>query len=151
MPPGQQFARRVFFIAGVTGLIEIVPLYFLQSQLAKTNPPAINHPEWFYGFLGVAAAFQIVFLILSRNPRRYRLMMIPSMLEKVSYVNASAVLFVAGRLSASMLVGPAIDTVWVILFWIAFVKTGTSGTMRSIESKLRDERLRNSSETDVKN
>ena len=56
MIPAMLFARRVFLIAGILGLIQIVPMYFLESYLAQRMPPPLSHPKWYYGFLGVCFA-----------------------------------------------------------------------------------------------
>ena len=75
-------ARRVFAIAGIYGIIVLIPMFFGPEQFAKSNPPAVTHPELYFGFAGVALAWQVAFLIISRDPIRYRPLMIPSMLEK---------------------------------------------------------------------
>ena len=49
------FARRMFAVAGVYGIIVLAPHYFMEQQIARTHAP-INHPEFFYGFTGVALA-----------------------------------------------------------------------------------------------
>src|SRR5215211_2629811 len=77
-----RFARIVFLIAGIYGLIVLVPQFFLERRIGEDTPPPITHPEFFYGFICVAIAWQVLFLILSRDPVRYRPMMIPAMLEK---------------------------------------------------------------------
>ena len=59
-----KFARWVFRIAGIYGLIVLVPQYFLEGKIAEQSPPAITHSEFFYGFLGVGIAWQIAFLII---------------------------------------------------------------------------------------
>lgn len=51
-----RFARWVFLLAGIIGLIEIVPLYFMESTISRMQPPAITHPGFYYGFVGVALA-----------------------------------------------------------------------------------------------
>jgi hypothetical protein len=65
-----RFARWVFLVAGVLGLAEIVPLYFLDNMIGRTEPPPITHPGFYYGFVGVALAWQVAFLIISRDPVR---------------------------------------------------------------------------------
>lgn len=50
------FARRVFLIAGSYGLVVLLPQYFLESRTGRELPPPITHPEYYYGFLGVAVA-----------------------------------------------------------------------------------------------
>ena len=36
-----RFARWVFLLAGIIGLVEIVPLYFMESIIGRMQPPAI--------------------------------------------------------------------------------------------------------------
>ena len=79
------FAKRVFRIAGIHGLIVLAPMYFIANQISRNFPPAITHPEHYYGFIGVALAWQILFLVLSSEPARYRPMMLPAFLEKATY------------------------------------------------------------------
>jgi len=45
------FARRVFTIAGIYGLLVVTPLYLLEDRIGRDQPPPITHPEFFYGFL----------------------------------------------------------------------------------------------------
>ena len=66
------FARRVFLIAGIYGLLVLLPLYFMEARIGRDQPPAITHPEYFYGFLGVAVSWQVAFLVISRDPVRFR-------------------------------------------------------------------------------
>lgn len=93
------FARRVFFLAGIYGLLALSPMYFLEERLGRDFPPPVTHPEHFYGFVGVALAWQLAFLVIARDPRRYRLMMLPSILEKLSFGGAVWVLFLQERVS----------------------------------------------------
>ncbi len=41
------FARRVFAIAGLSGLAFLLPLYFLEERISADMPPAIAHPEFY--------------------------------------------------------------------------------------------------------
>ena len=70
------FAKRVFFLAGIYGLVVLLPQYFMEERTGRDFPPPVTHPEYFYGFIGVAVAWQIVFLIISRDPVRYRPIML---------------------------------------------------------------------------
>ena len=117
------FAKRVFLIAGIYGLIVLVPQYFLEAKTGRDYPPAITHPEFFYGFTGVALAWQVAFLIIARDPVRYRLMMIPSMLEKISFGVAAIVLFAQGRLAPLLLAAGIGDLLWCAAFVVAFQRT----------------------------
>lgn len=118
------FAKRVFHIAGIFGLAVLLPQYFLESRLNRDFPPEIAHPEYFYGFVGVAAAWQVAFLIIARDPARYRLVMIPGMLEKASFGGAAIVLYALGRTSGTILAFGVLDLIWGVLFAIAFVAVG---------------------------
>lgn len=117
------FAKRVFFLAGIYGILVLTPLYFLEARLSREFPPAITHPEHFYGFVGVALSWQVLFLIIARDPVRYRVMMLPAILEKLSFGLASWVLFLQGRLALAMLPPPSIDLVLAGLFAVAFGRT----------------------------
>ena len=54
--PSDRFARRVFTGAGIYGLVCLVPMYGVERILGTMFPPPITHPEFFYGFAGVALA-----------------------------------------------------------------------------------------------
>ena len=118
-----RFAKVVFLVAGVYGLLVLVPQFFLEEKTGRDFPPPVNHPEYYYGFLCVAAAWQVLFLILSRDPARYRAMMIPSILEKVIFGVAAVVLFLQGRVTPVLLVFAAIDLLLGALFFAAYLKT----------------------------
>src|SRR5262245_7884440 len=103
------FAKRVFLVAGVYGLIVLLPQYFLEEKNGRDFPPAITHSEYYYGFLGVAVAWQIAFLIVSRDPARYRAIMIPAIVEKAGFGITAVALFVLGRLSIALFGAGLID------------------------------------------
>src|SRR3982751_5481991 len=114
------FARRLFLIAGIYGLLVLVPQFFLEDRLGRDFPPAITHPEHFYGFLGVAVAWQVAFLIIARDPVRFRLMMLPAVLEKAAFGLAVVTLFFKGRVPIMMLIFGLIDLTLGVLFLVAF-------------------------------
>lgn len=116
-----KFAKYVFYIAGIYGLIALVPQYFLESSNNESFPPAITHPEYFYGFVGVAVACQIVFLIIAKNPVQYRAMILPSIVEKFSFMIAVVVLYLQNRVAPVMLALSFIDMTLGILFVISYI------------------------------
>lgn len=118
------FAKWVFRIAGIYGILVIVPLYFMEAQLGRDYPPPINHPEYYYGFLGVTLAWQVLFLLLSRDPLRYRPLMLAAVLEKVHYLPAVLWLYSQGRVAALQIGMGTIDMVFGVLFIAAYVLTG---------------------------
>jgi hypothetical protein len=120
------FARRVFLIAAVYGLIVMVPQYFLENRIGRDTPPPITHAEYYYGFIGVAIAWQFAFLVISRDPVRYRPMMVPAILEKATFAVATALLFMMGRLSGQMLAAGMLDATLGVLFVAAYVRTAGS-------------------------
>lgn len=118
-----KFAKYLFLFAGISGLIMLVPQYFLEEKTGRDFPPAITHPEHFYGFIGVAITCQVMFLIISRNPVRYRAMMIPAVLEKFSFAVAVAILFLQNRVAAMIFGLGMMDLALGLLFALAFFKT----------------------------
>jgi hypothetical protein len=119
---GVKFARWIFLIAGVWGVLVLTPMYFLYDGGGKQMPAAITHPDFYYGFAGIALAWQIAFFFIAKNPSRFRPMMIPSILEKLGYVATLAVLFLQGRIASTQLPFAAADLVLGALFVVAFLK-----------------------------
>ena len=118
-----KFAGLVYRVAGIYGLIVLVPQFFLEAKTGRDFPPAITHPEFYYGFVGVAVAWQVLFLILSRDPVRYRAMMIPAFLEKAAFGVAVVILFLQGRISPVILGAGILDLIFGALFILAYAKT----------------------------
>jgi hypothetical protein len=121
----------LFLIAGIYGLIVLPPMYFMEHSIGADDPPAITHPEFFYGFIGVATAWQVAFLIIARDPARFRLMMLPGILEKLGFGLAAVILFAQSRLRMQMLLAGIGDLVFAALFAVAFAKTGGEFTAES--------------------
>src|SRR5262245_58728953 len=118
-----KFAKVVFIAAGIWGVLVLVPLYFAADLIGRQDPPAITHREYYYGFVGVALAWQIAFFVIGSDPARFRLMMIPAMLEKFGHVAAMGVLCLRGAMTAKQLAFNLPDLIWGVLFVIAFVRT----------------------------
>jgi len=126
-----KFAQRVFLIAGIYGIVVVAPLYFLEGFYGAQNPPAINHPEFYYGMVGIGLAWQVAFVIMSRDPVRYRPLMIPSVMEKFSYAGAMFVLLAMHRVSATSAATGLIDFALGVLFIWAYVLTGKEAGPRT--------------------
>jgi hypothetical protein len=118
-----RFARIVFLIAGIWGVLVLTPLYFMFDLIGQKDPPAITHPGFYYGFIGVALAWQIAFFLIARDPVRLRAVMIPSIVEKFSYGIAMLALYSQARIHPSDLVFAAADILFGILFIVSFFKT----------------------------
>ncbi len=117
-----KFAKVVFWIAGIWGVLIIAPLYFIFDLIGRQDPPPITHPAFFYGFVGLALAWQFAFLFIATDPARYRPLMLPSMFEKFSYGIAVVVLVLQGRMRSSDLVFAATDLLLGVLFMVAYIK-----------------------------
>lgn len=118
-----RFAKIWFAVAGWWGILSLTPLFFFYNLIGLQNPPAITHPEYYFGFLAIALAWQFGFLVLSRDPVRYRGMMLPAAMEKIGYAFCCFVL-VARHLSApSVGVFGALDLVFGLGFLFAFRNT----------------------------
>lgn len=118
------FAKWVFHLAGIYGLIVLAPNYFLERQIGLNDPPAITHPEYFYGFTGLAISWQVVFLLISRDPARYRpLMLLAAILQKAPFGIAVPILFAQGRTSGAVLGFASVDIALGVLFAVAYWRT----------------------------
>jgi hypothetical protein len=118
-----RFANWVFLLAGITGVLMVAPAYFFEDRFNADFPPAVNHPELYYGFFGVTLAWQLLFLVIGSDPIRYRTAMLPAMVEKASFALAIPVLYSLDRVTIDWLGFAAFDGVWLVLFAIAYFLT----------------------------
>ena len=123
-----KFAKYTFLVAGIYGLLILLPYYFLENKVGADNPPAITHPEFYYGFIGLASVFQLVFLVISTDVLRYRPLMIVSVLEKLSFGVAAVVLYSKGRLDGPFFLGGMIDLLLAVLFAASFLLTARAAS-----------------------
>ena len=122
-----KFAKVVFWVAGIWGVVVIAPLYFMFELIGRQDPPAITHPGFYYGFVGCALAWQFAFLVIARDPVRFRPMMLPSVMEKFTYGVAVVALVMKAKMHATDLVFAATDLTLGVVFVVAWVKTGGEG------------------------
>ena len=115
-----RFARWIFAIAGVYGVISIAPLYFMEQAISRQDPPPITHPMFFYGFVGVTLAWQLLFLAIARHPVRLRPIIPFAVLEKLSFGVGAMVLYRQGRLDHADLYFGGIDLELAALFLVAW-------------------------------
>ena len=118
-----KLARRVFLLAGIYGVAVLVPQYFMEGRIGRDFPPAITHPEHFYGFIGVALAWQVAFFLIAGDPVRYRPIMSVAILEKVAFGAAAIVLYLRNRVVAPILIAGIVDLVLAALFLLAMRST----------------------------
>ena len=105
-------------------------MYFLFDSIGRLAPPAANHPELFYGFLGVTMAWQAAFFVIGSDPARFRPMMIPAVLEKLAYVLTLVVLGAQNRIGLAQALPGIPDGILGLLFAIAFFRTRSGKEVR---------------------
>jgi hypothetical protein len=121
-----KFARVVFRIAGLWGLLVLFPLYFLLDEIGVRYTPPLTHPDFYFGFVGVALVWQIAFLIIATDPIRFRPMMVAAILEKLVWVATLGTLYLQGRLLPAQAAVGVPDLVLGVLFAAAFLETAGS-------------------------
>jgi hypothetical protein len=115
--------KIVFWLAAIWGFLIIAPLYFMFDLISKNDPPPITHPAFFYGFAGVVLVWQFAFILIARDPIRFRPMMIPAILEKLVYSIPVIILVLQKRMHPADLVFSATDLLLGALFLIAYFRT----------------------------
>jgi hypothetical protein len=123
MKPSQRFARIVFAVSGIYGLIVMIPQYWLEDRIGVDSPPAITHPEYFYGFIGVVIAWQLSFLVIAKDPERYRALMPIAFIEKIAFGIPVLLLYAGHRITTSVLGFGVLDLIWALLFAISYLVT----------------------------
>jgi hypothetical protein len=121
-----RFARFVFIAAGVWGIAVLMPLYWLVDVTGRKYVPPADYPQFFYGFVGVALAWQIAFLVIGSDPGRFRPLMIAAVVEKLGWVATLALLYGRGRITATDAQAAVPDLLLGILFILAFARTRES-------------------------
>ena len=118
-----KFAKWVFTLAGIYGLIVMLPMYFTEVAYKATGQAPLSHPESLYGFVGAALAFQVLFLIIGRDPARMRPAILAALVEKISFPAAVWPLYLMGRTPGVVAFFASIDLALAVLFAIAWFKT----------------------------
>lgn len=112
-----KFAKYLFLLAGVSGIVLLFPLYFIETGTSET---AISHPAFYYGFIGVALAFQVLFIIISFDLYKYRMVIIPCIIEKVGFAVPVILLYFQNKVPQTILGAGIMDLILGILFAIVF-------------------------------
>lgn len=112
------FARRVFLTAGLYGVLIIAPQFFLKTE----NP----QPELYYGFLGAVLSWNLAYLVIASDPRRYRPLMLVGSLGKTIFAAAATILWIQGRSPAFLLAFAGIDLAIVALYLESWRRTAAA-------------------------
>ena len=120
------FAKWVFRIAGIYGVLLIAPMYFLEPVFNARGQP-LTHPEHFYGFVGITLAFQFVFLAISRDIARFRPLIPVCIFEKLVFPAAVIPLWLMGRTPGIVAFFSGVDLVLAVLFAMSFFLSREAG------------------------
>jgi hypothetical protein len=124
-----KLAKAAFLVAGISGLLTLLPMYFVEQRMGRDLPPPITHPEFYYGFIGVGVAFQLVFLLISSDPVRYRPLILAAMVEKFSYGLAVLILAAQNRIAGPPFGFGIVDLAWGIVFTVVFFSGGSAARL----------------------
>jgi hypothetical protein len=114
-------ARWIFRLSAIYGLAVLLPLYGLEQRIGQLTPPLITHPEYFYGFVGAAVSANLLYGLISFDPKRYRPAMPIAVLAKFSFAVAVFWLAASGRVGGATLILAMVDFALGILFFGAFL------------------------------
>ena len=104
--------RIIFALAAAWGFLAVVPGLFGE---------AAPRPEYYYGFLGLALVFQLIFVMIALDPGRYRPLIPIAVLEKLAFFLPVSLLYAQGRVAAGpVLVGAMVDGLFMLLFALAW-------------------------------
>jgi hypothetical protein len=106
-----KFVRIIFALAAAWGFLALVPGLF-----GEAGP----RPEYYYGFIGIALVFQLVFILIAMDPARYRALIPISILEKLSFFLPVTILYAQGRVAMGpVFFGAMVDGMFMALFALA--------------------------------
>jgi len=117
------FAKWVFTIGGIWGVLIIGPLFFVEGMMADAAGKPFNHPDTYYGFVASTFAWQLGYLVIGRNPAPYRPFMLLGALGKVIYFASTWILFARGRIVITVPMVASPDILLATLFVVAWFKT----------------------------
>jgi hypothetical protein len=111
--------RWLFRGAAIYGLILLLPLYFHETTAAAPAARLIA-PEFFYGFIGAAGSFQLIYWLIGGDPVRYRPLMPVAVIAKLSFWIPVAILWATGRTATSTFAITCGDLILAIAFFAAW-------------------------------
>lgn len=116
------FARWVFTLGGIWGVLIIGSLFFAEPYVvAQTGP--LSHPDTYYGFAASTFAWQLGYLVIGRNPAAYRPFMLLGAAGKLAYAGFCWTLYAQGRIPITVPALASPDLLLAALFVVAWVKT----------------------------
>ncbi|WP_417610542.1 hypothetical protein [Parasphingorhabdus sp.] len=117
-----KIVRIIFALAALWGFVAVVPGLF-----AEAGP----QPEYYYGFLGLALVFQLIFVMIAIDPGRFRPLIPIAVLEKLAFFLPVSLLYAQGRVPMGpVFFGAMVDGLFMLLFalaWFLSRKAGQAG------------------------
>lgn len=124
-----KIARSVFAFSGAYGILVLAPMLFREAEISLSPMGAINHPEFYYGFICLALVFQFLFVLIALDPLRYRPAMLIAAAEKFAFFLPVMVLERDGRIeqASPFFIGGLIDGFFALVFIAVWIATGKGG------------------------
>ena len=117
-----KFAKWVFILAAVWGFLTVTPLYLAENAIAQRYGP-LTYPEWYYGMVTIIVVFQLLYLLIGRDPVRLRPVMPVAILGKVGFASTLWTLYALGRTPLQTTLSGSPDLIWAVFFIIAYRRT----------------------------
>jgi len=118
----EKIITRIYQGAGIYGLLVLTPQLFLGEKALGENVAPI-YPPFFYGFTLLALAWQFTFFLIATDVKRYRLIMIGTILEKAGFGFLCLYLQFWGEILPNLFLGGMIDLFLMFAFIFCFLKT----------------------------
>lgn len=114
--------KRIYQGAGIYGFLVLLPQLFLGEKALGENIAPIS-PAFLYGFTLVALAWQFTFFLIATDVKRYRLIMLGTILEKAGFGILCLYLKFFGEILPNLFFGGMIDLALMFAFIFCFLKT----------------------------
>ena len=112
-------ARWIFYSAGGYGVLIMSAMLAAPRPFLQGRP--LTQPEFYYGFVLVVLAWQVVFLLIATDPLRYRpLMLIAALGEKFAFVLAIITLITTHKIAPHWAAPATLDALLGCAFLLAF-------------------------------
>lgn len=124
-----RLARWIFLIAGIWGMLVLLPLLFAERLVG------VLQPELYYGFVCLNICWQVAYLLIATEPGRYRPMMLAAILAKGSAFVALTWLYLLERVAVHWVAIGTVDGLLAALFLAAFVATRRLPVPRPLDDR----------------
>jgi hypothetical protein len=117
--------RWLFRGAAIYGLIILLPLYLAEKAVAAPEG-LLQHAEYYYGFVGAAVSWQLIYWTIGGDPVRFRPLMALAVIAKLSFWVPTFLLWLVGRTPTTTFALACPDLVLAIAFFAAWRATPRS-------------------------